>query len=443
MPEQNQEIIIRSEPVCEILSTPPKWIVRWGITVIFIIIAGLFLGSYFFKYPEIISAKVTIITENPPVALKSFTTGKITNFFVTENQQIEKNTVIAVIENTANYNDIKLLDSLIQNFNDSTILNFPDSYSEINLNLGDMQTVFAVFLRNIKAYQNFKILDYYTNKITATDIQIKEYQLYYSQLQMQLNILASEFTLSEKQYQREKNLYNLKVTAQAEYEQAEQNYLQDKRAYENFKSSLNTTQIQITQLEQQILDLKLQKIKEENDYELSIKESLETVKSQLLQWEKLYLIKTPIAGRVTFTELWHENQTVQSEQNVVIVVPNEDTKIIGKLQIPVQGAGKIKTRNTVNIKLDNYPYMEFGILKAKITQISLVPTESENGIFYTAEIKMIEKLDIEHSCDKQLITTYNKKLPFSQQMSGTAEIITEDLSLLDRFINPIKALFIK
>ncbi|MDR2836509.1 MAG: hypothetical protein LBV69_10040 [Bacteroidales bacterium] len=74
---ENKKIEIRSEQVSEILGSPPKSIIRWGITVIFLIIIMLFIGSWFFKYPEIITAKVNIVTENPSIPLKSFATGKI------------------------------------------------------------------------------------------------------------------------------------------------------------------------------------------------------------------------------------------------------------------------------------------------------------------------------------------------------------------------------
>jgi len=37
-----------------------------------------------------------------------------------------------------------------------------------------------------------------------------------------------------------------------------------------------------------------------------------------------------------------------------------------------------------------------------------------------------------------LITTYKKVLPYLSDMQGQADIITEDLSLLERLILPIK-----
>lgn len=38
-----------------------------------------------------------------------------------------------------------------------------------------------------------------------------------------------------------------------------------------------------------------------------------------------------------------------------------------------------------------------------------------------------------------LMTNYGKRLDFMQEMPGTAEIVTGDLSLLDRILAPIKS----
>jgi hypothetical protein len=78
--------------------------------------------------------------------------------------------------------------------------------------------------------------------------------------------------------------------------------------------------------------------------------------------------------------------------------------------------------------------MEFGMLKAKVKNISLVPITTEQGIFYSAEIELNDSI---------LKTNYNKIIPFSQNMTGTAEIITDDLRLLERFLNPLRSIWKK
>ena len=119
---------------------------------------------------------------------------------------------------------------------------------------------------------------------------------------------------------------------------------------------------------------------------------------------------------------------------MVTIVPNEETKIIGKILLPPQGAGKVKEGQSVNVKFDNYPHMEFGMVRVIIKNISLVPVTVE-------DIKKAYMLEVEFP--DSLITNYGKTLEFSQKMTGSAEIITEDLRLLDRFLNPIRSIIRK
>jgi hypothetical protein len=46
------EIELRSEGVQDILTRPPHWMIRWGNTIIFIILLLILLMSYIIKYPE-------------------------------------------------------------------------------------------------------------------------------------------------------------------------------------------------------------------------------------------------------------------------------------------------------------------------------------------------------------------------------------------------------
>lgn len=54
----DDKIELRSEKVRHIIGEVPSCIVRYGITIITIIILGLLVGAYFIPYPETINAKV-------------------------------------------------------------------------------------------------------------------------------------------------------------------------------------------------------------------------------------------------------------------------------------------------------------------------------------------------------------------------------------------------
>lgn len=427
--EEVNKIEIRSEEYQEVLGATPNWILRSGITIILLVIIILLIGSWFFKYPDVLNSRVVILTENPPVQLKAYASGKLTHIFYSENQDVQQDSVVAVIENTANLNDIFLISIMLDTLSD--IRYFPEN---IDLKLGELQQTWSGLVRIISSYRNFIEIDYYEQKNKSLTSQINYYNKYYSGLLNQVKIMDKENSLALVQFERDKSLYNDNVIAKIDFEKSEQTYLQQKRSYESSKTSLISTQMQINQLKQQILENNIQKANELKTYEIQIEEALQGFKSQLAKWKQSYLIVSPIDGKVSFNKIWFENQSISAGDLVVTIIPKEEMRIIGKADIPSTGIGKVKSGQTVNIKLDNYPYMEFGMIKAKIKNISLVPITTEQGIFYSAEIELNDSI---------LKTNYNKIIPFSQNMTGTAEIITDDLRLLERFLNPLRSIWKK
>ncbi|MBA0884202.1 HlyD family secretion protein [Flavobacterium sp. BBQ-18] len=101
---------------------------------------------------------------------------------------------------------------------------------------------------------------------------------------------------------------------------------------------------------------------------------------------------------------------------------------MGKLKAPSLNSGKIRTGQEINIRLVNYPDREFGMLKGIVKTISLIP-DKEGNLF------------IDVSFPNALETSYNKQIIFQQEMSGTAEIVTEDLRLIERLLYQFRDIF--
>ena len=60
----DDKIELRSEKVRHIIGEIPSRIVRYGITIITIVILGLLTGAYFIPYPETISARIEMADEH-------------------------------------------------------------------------------------------------------------------------------------------------------------------------------------------------------------------------------------------------------------------------------------------------------------------------------------------------------------------------------------------
>ena len=78
------EIELRSDEFQEIVQQSPRWMFRSGISLIFGIILLLLLGSYFFRYPDVINANIVVLSENPPAYLAARTTARIDSIIVSD-----------------------------------------------------------------------------------------------------------------------------------------------------------------------------------------------------------------------------------------------------------------------------------------------------------------------------------------------------------------------
>jgi multidrug efflux pump subunit AcrA (membrane-fusion protein) len=99
----------RSEEVQEIMGRMPSWIIRWGIMVVGFIVIGLFIGSYFIKYPDRVNATISITSDNPPVKIVSPNTGRLQRLFVQQNDTVSQNDMLLILENQAIYEDVVML----------------------------------------------------------------------------------------------------------------------------------------------------------------------------------------------------------------------------------------------------------------------------------------------------------------------------------------------
>ena len=436
--QQIEDLRLRSEEVQEILGRPPRRIVRVGISIIFVVVAGLFVGSYFLKYPDILPATITVTTENLPAGVMAMTTGKIDTIAVAEKQLVKEGDLLAVIRNPAKLEDVMVVKRMLEE-SDTLVVetqNFasPQTVYTPSLQLGDLQSAYTAFDNALTDYRHFVETDYHNRKIAVIRKQIAAQKNLLQKTVNQLNISRKQLATAQKLFEIDSMLYSNAALSLVDYQSARNSLLQQLSSLESSKMSVDNQQMSILQSEQSIFDLEQQRIDEEQQLTSALTSAKEQLAAQIRQWEQTYLLVAPCDGKVTFTKYWQKNQNVNAGEVLVTVVPDGDTQVVGKILLPQQGAGKVKVGQTVNVKLDNFPYLEYGMVKVCIRNISMVPVQvDENTKAYMLEVEFPENL----------VTTYGKELTFSQEMTGTAEIITEDLRLLDKFINPIRAVIKK
>jgi len=90
----------------QILGHPPNWLLRWGLSLLFVVAIIFTFLAWLIKYPDIISTEVQILTENPAIRIVPMTSGKIQEMFVENQELVDKGTLLAVLENSIKRMDI-------------------------------------------------------------------------------------------------------------------------------------------------------------------------------------------------------------------------------------------------------------------------------------------------------------------------------------------------
>jgi multidrug resistance efflux pump len=429
--EETDKVRLRTDEIQDIVGIVPKWFVRYGISVIFAFLCIIIIGCWFFKYPDIVSANVSITANNLPTTIVARSDGRLVKIFIKDNQLVKENEVLAVIENSANYTEVfrmkEVIDSLgnILKADVNLNLEFSGEYSR----LGDIQPYYSSFIKQLKDFKNFVSLDYHSKKIASLNAEIVQQKDYLKKLNSRMLYSGEQLNIAKKQYVRDSALFKNQVIALADFEKSQNSYLQAKSSYELSRTEIISIELQITKLNQSILDLSSERLEKNSQTHTSVKESFDVLVSHIADWEKAYVLKSSTGGTITFTRIWSDNQNIKAGETVFTVIPSGSLSYIAKIQIPVQSSGKVKAGQRVIIKLADYPYMEYGLLYGNIKKISLVPEDN----FYFAEVEL----------PSILITSYGTDISQKNEYKGSGEIITRNQRLILKFINPLRSLWEK
>jgi multidrug efflux pump subunit AcrA (membrane-fusion protein) len=421
---KENEIELRSEEVQEILTRIPNWIIRFGSFVILMLLLVVFFVSWLVKYPDVITSPIIITTNIPPEKLIAKTSGKIETILIQDKQNVNQNTPLAVIENAANFKDVFLLKSIVDTIDIEKQL-FPFELFN-NVRFGEIEQSFALFQKEYIANSLNEKLQPFKVETTAQSFEQKQLQERLHLLLSQKSINESELQIQKSDLNRYEGLYKKGVIATQEMEKQRLIYLQSQKNYQNLLSSISQLKSSINELNRSSKTTKINESKEFVVLERNVMQSFYQLKKAITDWDLQYVFRSSINGKVSFMQIWSVNQVINSGDNMFAIIPSNENGYIGKVKAVAQNSGKIKIGQDVNIRLANYPDRQFGVLKGKVKSISLTPDKERN-------------LLIDISLPKGLTTSYKKEIQFQQEMSGNADIITEDLRLIERLLYQFKS----
>lgn len=419
-------IELRSESVQDILTQPPHWMIRWGNTIIFLILVLILIMSYVIKYPEFIPAPIIVTSQNPPEKLEARTNSKIEKIFIKDHQEVKKDQVLMVMQSSANYKDVLALKKIIDSLSPNRLSSFPLSETS-HFKLGELQGDYNSFAKAFQDEALFTRLQPYAPENLAANQSLSEYRVRIATTKQQKSLEQAKYELTKKNYIRSQELFNQGVISSMELENEKIKYIQAQQNLENINISLSQMEEGISNLNKTKSGTAINTEKDKITYSSQTLQLFEQLRKSLKQWEQNYLLISNTDGIASFQQFFGENQFIKAGDAVLSILPKNREKLVGRMSVPATNSGKIASGEKVLIKLDNYRYQEYGIVEGKVQNISLSPDKEGN---YYVDVLL----------PKGLKTSYNKNLVFDKELKGSAEIVTQDLRLIERFFYQMRKL---
>ncbi|MBL7825013.1 MAG: HlyD family efflux transporter periplasmic adaptor subunit [Saprospiraceae bacterium] len=425
MREPKDFIELRSEEVQEILGAPPGWLVRWGTTVVLLGFAALVVVAWLVRYPDVVEADVEITTSTPPAEVVARSDGRLESLFVVDTQYVVVNQPLAVLQSTANYKEVLALDSCVSIWRTMPIEYFKNLQIPDSLDLGELQTDYANFSRMLSDFKFGRETGSASYQSSVSSIQSQISQLEQSIIfeQKALVRIKDQLKSAEELYEKQKELYEQGITSRVDFEKERTKLAELERQRDQYEDNIIQKRREIISLKNAMNKESYGRQESSSSASTLLVNSLNLLNTGLDRWKQSYLLLAPVEGKAALNGLTNQ-QFIRLGETLMMIVPVNSNIIVGRAKLPIAGSGKVKEDQKVILKLDNYPYREFGTITGKVFSKSLVPKDKTYSIM----------IALPNTSSKKLRTSMGKEIDFSQQLQGKAEIVTEDKGFLQRIV---------
>lgn len=419
-------IELKSEPMNEMLSHPPSWIVRSGSSVVIMVLMIVLLLSWFIEYPDQVEGTVTVSNTRPPIELSNQTYVQLKALLVNDGQQVTKGELLAQFDDMAKAEDIRFAEAYLQkirqhDFSGNALIAFPDE----KLLLGSYNEKWSQLEVQITEWNLFVKDHVLQEQITSLEREVALRRQLQQIAEHKVALAEKEYAAARKELESSEKLYAQHAISGQEYNRARSSETQAGQSFQGQREQQVQNAIQLNSLTKEISKLHSEMRQKEQSLISGIETSVASLLNGFRNWENNAVWKAPCKGYVLFNTLLHPNNFYAQGKASLVVVPDGEGYVATAV-IPEKGSGNIRPGQLVMISLNDFPENEYGMLEGTVSKITAVDKEGKHEVLVHLPPK--------------LITTYGKTLPARAQLKGQARIITKKKKLLYRFFESISRL---
>ena len=422
----------RTEEVQFIIERMPTKFGFWVSIIVIVIFVLMFAFGWFIRYPDIVIGQLTVTNNVAPLRLIANVSGKLKLTSVSSTDFVKEGRLIAYIENSTNPSSVLYIDSLLELY-DPGKDNFTEVGSKLphNFSLGELNSKYYTFSNALQEYINYKkdrLFDQQSQNLKALLTEQKRGE---RTLGSRVDMAKNALLYAHKFYARDSILFLKKVISESELDKTEVNYITAKDVLQNTVSNLSNAKQSENMTIGKMQELDIRYPETEKQLYIALISAYNDLLDSMRSWEQKYVFRATMDGKVQFLKFYHENQFIQQGEQIFTIIPEKDMAF-GQLILPALGSGKVQIGQEVIVKLDDYPYMEYGSVSGKVKSLSLTTNTSKG-----------EKSDVDTylllvDFPNHLKTNYGTKLDLKADAKGTGEIITRDRRLIERLFDNLK-----
>ncbi len=431
--EIDHTITQRTEEVKDIIDRMPHGTGKMVAIIVACLAALLLFFGWMIDYPEKVSGPISITAREAPVRLVANSSGKL-HLLKNNNDPVKEDQVIACLDNPARLEDVSKMEDYLELHSIDSLYKQPTLQGlPINLVLGELGNSYYSFINALEKHLNNRQGKPYQKKLESAK------KLLQSQLQLmelsrqQMDTNSASLRMIGKNVHRDSMLFHSKTIAEADLERSAVSYLTKMENNQALGQELTNIKLQLNDTRNKIQVLELEQLEGEQKIQMDLYSGYNEMVNNIKKWRLAYTFCAPFAGKLEYLNFWRENDFIAAGTPLVSVIPS-DNPLLGQVYLPSQGAGKVALGQEVIIRLDNYPYMEYGSIGGKVTMISALSNQSETF----AKKNDLQTYLITVDLPNKLTTNYGTTLEFNYEFKGVADILTRKRKLLLRLFDNLK-----
>lgn len=419
-----EQEILQETQLSELMTEEPSFVQRSAIYIISIGLSISFCLLYFGKVPVWVSAKGKIIPKGNSVPVQAIEGGVVKKVLGNVGDRLNKNDPLFVVDRSQSNSNLLSLQRKL------TIQK--KQLQDLIVNRSEVERIVVnpeSFLSESKAtsINNSNILELLNNLSSAwiemTNVKLSNEQGYQEKKQQVLK----EMTLAEKKIallsaqkrnasrnlekdrkilvgkkrrlEESRSLTREGYLSEIDLESEEERYRTAELLLEENQKQIEELQVEVSneklklselsiQLQSDTLDTSQQYELVKNKYSQSLnnlRQSLEDINTEIKNLEteiknnkdKIKLTKSqiaytsinmPLTGTLAELEVKNSGELVSAGQVVAVILPQDATLIVNA-EVPNKDIGFIEEELDAEIKVDAYPFQQFGTISAKVLQV--------------------------------------------------------------------------